>query len=64
MNLKRIFKNFNHNKSGCLGRKEFGKLIKIIDETVTEEEIDYIFKIFDLDNDMTISFTEFESYLT
>ena len=43
MNLKRIFKNFNNNKSGCLGKNEFSNLIKIIDETISEEEIEYIY---------------------
>lgn len=41
----------------------FKKLILIIDETISKEEIDYIYKIFDIDDDGTISFSEFEKYL-
>ena len=41
----------------------FRKLILIIDETISKKEIDYIYKIFDIDDDGTISFDEFEKYL-
>ena len=63
INLKKLFKNFDPNNSGVLDYNAFRKLILIIDETISKEEIDYIYKIFDIDDDGTISFDEFEKYL-
>lgn len=58
-----MFKNFDPTNSGVLNYNAFRKLILIIDETISKEEIDYIYKIFDIDDDGTISFDEFEKYL-
>jgi Ca2+-binding EF-hand superfamily protein len=63
MDLKKIFKNFDRKNKDTLEIKEFTKMIKIIDETTTQEEINYLFAKFDKDGDHTITFEEFESYL-
>lgn len=38
-------------------------MIKIIDESMNNEEIEYVFKIFDVNDDKSISLEEFETYL-
>ena len=63
INLSKLFKNFDPSNTGVLDYNAFKKLILIIDETISKEEIDYIYKIFDIDDDGTISFSEFEKYL-
>lgn len=44
---------------GKLNLKEFTKMLKIIDESLTNDEIAFIFNIFDIDGDNSISFNEF-----
>ena len=63
INLSKLFKNFDPSNTGVLDYNAFKKLILIIDETISKEEIDYVYKIFDIDDDGTISFSEFEKYL-
>lgn len=54
-----MFKNFDKTKDSFLDLNEFKKLILILDKCIFEEELTYIFKLFDTNNDDKISFSEF-----
>ena len=63
INIKKVFKNFDTTKQMSLNIKDFTKLIKVIDESVSQEEINYLFMKFDADNSKSISLEEFEEIL-
>lgn len=63
LNIKKIFKNFDVHKRDALGISEFSKIIKIIDETIDDSEIQYIFNKIDESGDKLISFQEFNEFI-
>ena len=63
LNIKKIFKNFDVHKRNALGINEFSKIIKIIDETIDQGEIEYIFNKIDESGDKLISFQEFNGFI-
>ena len=63
LNLKKMFKKFEKSTNESLTRKEFHELIKNIDETARDEEIDYLFSKVDADGDKTISYGEFKKFV-
>lgn len=64
LDIKKIFKNFDKSKTGMLGLTEFNSMLKIINPKLSEDEIKYIFGMFDLDGSKTIDMNEFEFHLT
>jgi len=59
IDIRVIFRNFDKTKDCYLDLSEFKKLILILDKRIVENELNYIFKLFDVDNDHKISFPEF-----
>ena len=47
MNVIRLFKKYNLDGDATLDKSEFSKLIKKVDNTLTEKEIEYAFRFFD-----------------
>jgi Ca2+-binding EF-hand superfamily protein len=59
LGLKRIFKIMDDDGSGFLDRNEFQKGLRDYRVTVSADEGDKLFKIFDMNGDGTISYDEF-----
>ena len=63
IDVNKIFKKFDSSGDNALNEAEFGKLLRVIDETLTDAEAHYIFKKFDVNNNGDITLTEFVEYL-
>jgi len=59
LGLKRIFKIMDDDGSGYLDKQEFNKALKDYRVTVTPEEGNRLYSIFDLNRDGNISYDEF-----
>lgn len=60
--LYKVFKAYDRDDSGELSLDEFGKIMKRLDSSFTEDEIETIFEIVDTDKSKTIDFDELNSY--
>jgi Ca2+-binding EF-hand superfamily protein len=58
--LKQIFDQFDHDKSGKLDRQELEQLMKTVNPNVTSQDIDAMIHHADWDSDGLISFDEFK----
>ena len=63
LNIKKIFRRFDLHKRNALDLREFSQIMKIIDETLQAEEIEYIFNKIDESKDKLIEFVEFNNFL-
>ena len=52
--LYKVFQVYDNDKSGELDVKEFGKIMKRLDPSFTDDEVETIFHIVDADNSKTI----------
>lgn len=59
LGLARIFKIMDDDRSGYLDRQEFSKALKDYRVTMTPEEGNQLFSLFDMNGDGTISYDEF-----
>lgn len=57
--LRTIFQRFDKENNGFLSLKEFRNVMKSINDSLANKDIDTLFKAIDVDNDKQISFTEF-----
>jgi len=64
LNIRQIFNNFDKDHSDSLVLIEFDKLIKKIAPGLKPDEVEAVFKRFDLNKDGSISFAEFEQLIT
>lgn len=60
MNINKLFSKFDKSADAYLDITEFGLLIRRIDNTLEDEEIEIIFLKFDDDKDGFITYEEFE----
>ncbi len=63
IDLKKVFKNFDKSNDNQLDKKEFSKLIRVINDKLNEKDIEEIFLRFDVNEDNAITFEEFHKYL-
>ncbi|KAL4448807.1 hypothetical protein ABPG74_012896 [Tetrahymena malaccensis] len=63
LNEQNIFLKFDVDMDKYLNRREFRDLIRIIDHRLTNQEIHFIFDIFDIDSQNLISLENFEKTL-
>lgn len=60
INIDKLFKKFDFSGDQSLSVDEFAKILKLIDDTITDKEALYIFKKFDK---VSIHFTYFFTFL-
>lgn len=63
IDLKKVFKNFDKSKDNRLDKKEFTKMILVINSSLIEKDIEEIFGRFDVNGDNSITYEEFYEYL-
>ena len=63
IDIKKVFKNFDKSKDNRLDKKEFTKLIIVINSSLNEKDIEEIFGRFDVNGDNSITYEEFYEYL-
>jgi len=61
--LRQRFKTLDNNGDGVLDREEFGLLLRKGDPTMTQKELEVLFESADLNNDGSLQFEEFLSFL-
>lgn len=62
LTLFKVFVAYDGDKSGSISVGEFGKIMKRLDASFTEDEIETIFDLIDEDRSKTIEFIELNSY--
>ena len=60
--LVQVFDAYDVNKDGDITIKEFSRILKRLDETLTDQEIEIGFGFVDLDGSKSITFVEFNGY--
>ena len=60
--LYKVFTAYDRDNSGQLSLQEFGKIMKRLDSSFNDDEIQTIFDIVDTDKSKTIDFDELNSY--
>lgn len=63
IDLKKVFNNFDKTKDNKLDKKEFTKLINVINNNLNEKDVEEIFGRFDVNGDNSITYEEFYEYL-
>lgn len=62
LTLYKTFSAYDTDKSGELTIEEFEKIMKRLDNTFTQDEIQSVFEYIDIDHSKTIEFSELNSY--
>ena len=62
MTLFKVFVVYDTDKSGAFTFAEFAKVLKKIDDSFTNEELEQLFKIVDEDKSDSIQFAELNKY--
>jgi calcium-dependent protein kinase len=59
MDLRAVFQSFDTDASGCISRKEFHTAMTKLAPDLTEEDVNKLFDIIDIDKNQQLSFSEF-----
>jgi len=59
---KQIFEEWDHNHDGVVSRQEFETMLKRLDDSFTQDELDFIFKEADRSNHGVLNIDEFLSW--
>lgn len=62
LTLYKIFLTYDIDRSGMLSIDEFGKILRRLDTSITEEEVSLVFEFIDTDKSKTVEFDELNSY--
>lgn len=62
LTLYKVFTSYDTDKSGAFTLNEFAKVLKKLDESFLDEEIEQVFAVVDQDNSNSIQFAELNSY--
>lgn len=62
LTLYKIFLTYDIDRSGMLSIDEFGKILRRLDNSITEEEVTLVFNFIDTDGSKTIEFDELNNY--
>ncbi len=62
LTLYKIFLTYDADRSGMLTIDEFGKILRRLDSTISEEETNSVFNFIDTDQSKTIEFDELNNY--
>ena len=59
LDLGKVFRNFEHAKNK-MNQQGFTRMMQIVDKNLREDEIEFLFRKFDVNNDDLIELKEFE----
>ena len=62
LTLYKIFLTYDSGRSGMLSIDEFGKILRRLDNSISEEEVSLVFNFIDTDGSKTIQFDELNNY--
>lgn len=62
LSIKKIFSNFDKDKTGSLDEQELTQMLKIIDKSITQSSVNIIMKHFDKDGNGTVDYLEFDQF--
>ena len=62
LTLYKIFLTYDIDRSGMLSIDEFGKILRRLDNSISEEEVSLVFNFIDTDGSKTIEFDELNNY--